>query len=105
MKQLAKETGILTQQIQKYEEAGNRVSVSMLYLICEALGMSIPEFFEEFYGKRKKSRIVEMVESKDGAKLVVLFLKMSANNRKHFIRFGKIFVEEGLEEGWNDGRN
>ena len=38
-------------------------------LICEALEVSIPEFFADFYKKPKKQGIMEMVESKGGVKL------------------------------------
>ena len=62
-------------------------------LICEALKVSIPEFFADFYKKPKKQGIMEMVESKGGVKLATLFFKMSAMNRKHFIDLGKGLVE------------
>ena len=93
-KQLAEKIGVGGQQAHKYEESGNRVSVSTLYLICETLGVSIPEFFEELYRKQKKQGIMQMLESKEGAKLVGLFFKMSLNNRKLFINFGKSLMKE-----------
>ena len=92
-RQLAGKIDVQHQQIQKYEEAINRVSVSRLYLICEALEMSLPEFFGDLYRKRKKRRIMRMIESEEGMKLVRLFFKMPPSNRKHFIKLGKEFVE------------
>ena len=92
-RQLSEKADVPQQQIQKYEEAINRVSVSRLCLICEALEMSLPEFFGDLYRKRKKRRIMRMIESEEGMKLVRLFFKMPPSNRKHFIKLGKEFVE------------
>ena len=92
-RQIAGKIDVLHQQIQKYEEAINRVSVSKLYLICEALEMSLPEFFADIYEKRKKKGIMKMIDSEEGTKLAGLFFKMSPGNRKHFIDLGKEFVE------------
>ena len=91
-RQLAGKIDVLHQQIQKYEEAMNRVSVSRLYLICEALEISLPEFFADLYEKQKKG-IMKMIESDEGTKLAGLFFRMSPSNRKHFIELGKEFVE------------
>ena len=92
-RQIAGKIDVQHQQIQKYEEAINRVSVSKLYLICEALEMSLPEFFADLYGKRKKKGAVKMIESEEGTKLAGLFFRMPSSNRKHFIDLGKEFVE------------
>ena len=92
-RQLSQKIDVRHQQIEKYETAGNRVAVSRLYLVCEAFGMSIPEFFADLYGRRKG--IIEMVGSREGMKLACLFFRMSPGNRKHFIRLGKNLVEEG----------
>ena len=95
-RQLSYKIDVQHQQIQKYEEAINRVSVSKLYLICEALGVSIPEFFDDLYRKRKSKRgVMGMIESEVGTKLAGLFFRMSPGNRKHFIGLGKKLVEEG----------
>ena len=69
------------------------MSASKLYLICEALGVSIPEFFADLYGKKMKQGIMRMIDSEAGTKLAGLFFKMSPSNRKHFIRLGKKLVE------------
>ena len=88
-KQLSEKIGVIQQQIQKYEEATNRVSVSKIYLICEAFGMSIPEFFADLYRKGKRKGIMEMLESEEGTKLAGLFFRMSPDNHKHLIGIGK----------------
>ena len=92
-RQLSRKIDVQHQQIQKYEEAINRVSVSKLYLICEALEMSLPEFFENLYEKQKKKGIMKMIDSDEGTKLAGLFFRMSPCNSKHFIDLGKEFAE------------
>lgn len=44
--QLARSIGISFQQLQKYENAKNRVSASMLYEIAKSLDVPISRFFE-----------------------------------------------------------
>ncbi|WP_245458498.1 helix-turn-helix domain-containing protein [Mesorhizobium sp. M8A.F.Ca.ET.057.01.1.1] len=44
--QLARSIGITFQQLQKYENARNRVSASMIYEIGKSLGVPVSRFFE-----------------------------------------------------------
>ena len=44
--QLARSIGISCQQLQKYENATNRVSASMIYEIGKSLGVPVSRFFE-----------------------------------------------------------
>lgn len=48
--QLARLIGISFQQLQKYENAKNRVSASMLYEIATSLGVPVSRFFEGLPG-------------------------------------------------------
>ncbi|SFO00109.1 Transcriptional regulator, contains XRE-family HTH domain [Mesorhizobium sp. NFR06] len=48
--QLARSIGISFQQLQKYENAKNRVSASMLYEIATSLGVPVSRFFEGLPG-------------------------------------------------------
>lgn len=48
--QLARAIGISFQQLQKYENARNRVSASMLYEIAISLGVPVSRFFEGLAG-------------------------------------------------------
>src|SRR6184192_3386738 len=48
--QLARSIGISFQQLQKYENAKNRVSASMLYKIGRSLDVPISRFFEGLPG-------------------------------------------------------
>ncbi|WP_318012759.1 helix-turn-helix transcriptional regulator [Mesorhizobium sp. BR1-1-2] len=49
--QLARSIGISFQQLQKYENARNRVSASMLYEIASSLGVPVGRFFEGLPGQ------------------------------------------------------
>ncbi|WP_245487683.1 helix-turn-helix transcriptional regulator [Mesorhizobium sp. M4A.F.Ca.ET.022.05.2.1] len=44
--QLARSIGVTFQQLQKYENAINRVSASMIYEIGKSLGVPVSRFFE-----------------------------------------------------------
>ncbi|MBZ9672528.1 helix-turn-helix domain-containing protein [Mesorhizobium sp. ES1-3] len=44
--QLARSIGVSVQQLQKYENARNRVSASMIYEIGKSLGVPVSRFFE-----------------------------------------------------------
>ncbi|MBZ9775170.1 helix-turn-helix domain-containing protein [Mesorhizobium sp. CO1-1-8] len=44
--QLARSIGVSFQQLQKYENARNRVSASMIYEIGKSLGVPVSRFFE-----------------------------------------------------------
>lgn len=44
--QLARSIGISIQQLQKYENARNRVSASMIYEIGKSLGVPVSRFFD-----------------------------------------------------------
>ena len=56
-RELGKATGVRFQQIQKYEDALNRVSASRLFLICETLGVTVAELFRQW--KRRRVRKAE----------------------------------------------
>jgi ATP-dependent DNA ligase len=43
---LGDELGVTFQQIQKYEKGRNRVSAARLFVICEALKLSLASMFE-----------------------------------------------------------
>ena len=53
-RELGKATGVRFQQIQKYEDALNRVSASRLFMICETLDVAVAELFPAM--ERKKSK-------------------------------------------------
>lgn len=53
--QLARSIGISSQQLQKYENAKNRVSASMLYEIAKSLGVPVSRFFAGLPGNNEVS--------------------------------------------------
>ncbi|KRB31061.1 hypothetical protein ASD99_21530 [Mesorhizobium sp. Root695] len=53
--QLARSIGVSFQQLQKYENAKNRVSASMLYEIGKSLGVPVSRFFEGLPGNEPTS--------------------------------------------------
>lgn len=54
--QLARSIGVSCQQLQKYENASNRVSASMIYEIGKSLGVPVSRFFEGLPGNGELSR-------------------------------------------------
>ena len=48
-KDLADQAGVNFQQINKYESAEDRISASRLYMICEALDITLVDFFAGLY--------------------------------------------------------
>jgi len=57
---LAKACGITFQQIQKYENGGNRVSASRLWEFSKIMNVSISYFFENFGAMGQKSGAMAM---------------------------------------------
>jgi transcriptional regulator with XRE-family HTH domain len=43
---LGEKLGVTLQQVQKYEKGANRVSAARLFVICEALDLSLASMFE-----------------------------------------------------------
>jgi transcriptional regulator with XRE-family HTH domain len=43
---LGEKLGVTLQQVQKYEKGANRVSAARLFVICEALDVSLASMFE-----------------------------------------------------------
>lgn len=76
--QLARSIGISVQQLQKYENAKNRVSASMLYEIAKSLGVPVSRFFEGLPGN-DSSRVspplpvderIDFIASAEGRRLI-----------------------------------
>jgi transcriptional regulator with XRE-family HTH domain len=77
--QLARSIGISFQQLQKYENATNRVSASMLYEIGRSLGIPASRFFEGLPGNDETSRNasplpvderIDFIASAEGRRLI-----------------------------------
>ncbi|ESX62611.1 transcriptional regulator [Mesorhizobium sp. LSHC422A00] len=77
--QLARSIGISFQQLQKYENARNRVSASMLYEIGRSLDVPVSRFFEGLPGNDETSRNasplpvderIDFIASAEGRRLI-----------------------------------
>jgi transcriptional regulator with XRE-family HTH domain len=66
MTQVAKKLGVSWQQLGKYEQARDRTSASMLYLIGSALGVPVEFFFAELQLEEMKENVVELQASTIG---------------------------------------
>lgn len=77
--QLARSIGISFQQLQKYENARNRVSASMLFEIGKSLGVPVSRFFEGLPGNDQTSvearplpvdERIDFIASAEGRRLI-----------------------------------
>lgn len=77
--ELARSIGISFQQLQKYENARNRVSGSMLYEIAKSLGVPVCRFFEGLPGNDETNRSasplpvderIDFIASAEGRRLI-----------------------------------
>lgn len=76
-KDIALRTGITPQQVQKYESAGNRISVSRLHqIVTECFGMTVGAFLNEtnqpYNNDKHITKIIRALNdmNNDGIKLV-----------------------------------
>ncbi|TWI26970.1 helix-turn-helix domain-containing protein [Mesorhizobium tianshanense] len=83
--QLARAIGISVQQIQKYENARNRVSASTLYEIATSLGVPVSRFFEGLPGNDEASRSasplpvderIDFIASAEGRRLIEVLMQL-----------------------------
>ncbi|BAB52588.1 helix-turn-helix domain-containing protein [Mesorhizobium japonicum] len=76
--QLARAIGVSFQQLQKYENARNRVSASMLYEIARSLDVPVSRFFEGLLGNEISGETsplpiderIEFIASAEGRRLI-----------------------------------
>ena len=76
--QLARSIGVSFQQFQKYENARNRVSASMLYEIATSLGVPVSRFFEGLPGNETTRETrplpvderIDFIASAEGRRLI-----------------------------------
>lgn len=73
---LAKKIGVTFQQLQKYEKGTNRVSVSRLHLLSEALEFDLSDFFHSLQTREKADKSAMQifdVNDKQTLELISLF--------------------------------
>lgn len=80
-------SGITFQQVQKYENGKNRVTVARLAQIAQTLGVPLTEFFADFpsdvldkkRGKAELSAADQIAQSEQGLRLVKAFLAIESS--------------------------
>jgi len=87
--QLARSIGVSFQQLQKYENARNRVSASMLYEIATSLGVPVSRFFEGLPGNETTRETrplpaderIDFIASAEGRRLVEGLMRLNPRIR------------------------
>ncbi len=74
---LAAELGITFQQLQKYEKGKNRIAVSTLLLIADALAVPVQSFFDAVEHRSSGSADWTDLLSKDNIRLIRAFSNIS----------------------------
>ncbi|MER9963285.1 helix-turn-helix domain-containing protein [Mesorhizobium sp. M0045] len=109
--QLARAIGISFQQLQKYENASNRVSASMLYEIASTLGVPVSRFFEGLPGNGQKSEEAKplpvderlnFIASAEGRRLIEGLVKLPPRVRG---RISALIAALGDELALDDAKN
>jgi transcriptional regulator with XRE-family HTH domain len=72
MTEVAKNLGVSWQQLGKYEQARDRTSASMLYLIASALGVPVDFFFAELQLDETNENAVERSQASAIAEVLTL---------------------------------
>ena len=86
--QLARAIGISFQQLQKYENARNRVSASMLYEIARALDFPVSRFFDGLPGNGEATALLlpiderlEFIASAEGRRVIAALMRLAPRVR------------------------
>ncbi|RUW83410.1 helix-turn-helix transcriptional regulator, partial [Mesorhizobium sp. M1E.F.Ca.ET.063.01.1.1] len=115
--QLARSIGISFQQLQKYENARNRVSASMIYEIGRSLGVPVSRFFEGLPQNdeigREASHLpvderIEFIASAEGRHLIERLIQLPPRVRARvsalIAAIGEELTLPRYDEGQEDGR-
>lgn len=106
--QLAKAVGISFQQLQKYENARNRVSASMLYEIATSLGVPVGRLFEGLPGNERTNgdapllpvdERITFIASAEGRRLIEGLMQLHPRVRG---RVSALIAALGEEMTWYD---
>jgi transcriptional regulator with XRE-family HTH domain len=96
---LAELLGVTFQQVQKYEKGVNRIAVSRLFDIANALEMSPGKFFEGLSARgvaeSRQDYVDDALATPEGAQLMALFASIrSAKVRRKVLDLVKTLTEE-----------
>ncbi len=95
---LATELGITFQQLQKYEKGKNRIAVSTLLLIADALSLPVQSFFESVERQASDGSDWAELLSKDNIRLIRAFSNISAPEVRRRILSLILTVTEEVDE-------
>jgi transcriptional regulator with XRE-family HTH domain len=99
---LAELLGVTFQQVQKYEKGVNRIAVSRLFDIANALQMPAGRFFEGLSAKgvaeNRQDHIEDALSTPEGAQLMALFASIKSQKiRRKVIELVKTLSDEAGE--------
>ena len=88
---LAERMGISFQQVQKYEKGVNRVSSHRLRLLCDILNCTTDSIVSEVpvFCASDPDIIAETMSSREGQRMMAVFLRMPGEMRRRFILLGE----------------
>lgn len=96
---IAEALGISFQQIQKYENGTNRISVARLYRMADLLGVSFDYFVDGFEGKSlsakstpQQQRLEEMLTNKSTMKLAMYYQLLDEKLQQNILSIMKEMV-------------
>ena len=95
---LAAELGITFQQLQKYEKGKNRIAVSTLLLIAEALALPVQSFFDSVERQAGDASDWPDLLSKDNIRLIRAFSAIGDPEVRRRIMGLILAVTEGTED-------
>ena len=83
--------GVSFQQIQKYENATNRIRVSQLRRIAEALGVPVMELLE--ISRAESSEVTDMIDTRTARRLMDAFRDLSSGERRCLAALAEVMAE------------
>ena len=94
LSQLSEKLGVTTQQINKYENASNRISSSTLYLISQILDIPIEVFFQDIH-LNQNDKEKEKKDHKLSLELVDKFSQLhNYQNKVRMIKILDMLIEK-----------
>lgn len=92
---LAEQIGCTSQQVQKYENAKNRVSMSRLYAIALALKVEPPYFFEGLPASGVATDEPALAPTREGVEAIVLFARIkNPQHRRSVLDLARAIADE-----------
>ncbi len=95
---LAAELGITFQQLQKYEKGKNRIAVSTLMLIADALALPVQSFFDSIERQASDGSDWSDLLSKDNIRLIQAFSHIGDPEVRRRIMSLILAVTEGTDD-------